>query len=71
MGTPYNRRRDECAGSLQIHFNDLFYLFGLHSSREAAFIIHWANPIGMGYATETIYTALHDVQPKVFDKFSL
>src|SRR4029078_8367890 len=34
---PYNGRRDECAGSLQIHFNDLFYLFSLHSSREATF----------------------------------
>jgi len=47
--------------------NDFLYPFALHPSEKDSFIIHWANPIGMGYATETIYTALHHVPLKVFD----
>jgi hypothetical protein len=30
-----------------------------------------SNPLGIEYATGTIYTALHEVQPKVFDKVSV
>jgi len=47
--------------------NDFLYPFALHPSEKDSFIIRWANPLGMGYATETIYTALHHVPLKVFD----
>jgi len=50
-------------------WNNLYKLFG--TSIEAAIITSWSNPLGIEYATGTIYTALRDVQPKVFDKFSL
>jgi len=46
----------------------IYIAIGLHSCREVAFITHWVNPLGIEYATEAIYTALHDVQSKVVDK---
>jgi len=44
-----------------------FYPFGVHFSIEAAFAIHWFNPLGIGCLTETIHIALHYDQLKVFE----
>ena len=61
------QRMKEFFGERFLVQNDFLYPFALHPSEKDSFIIHWANPIGMGYATETIYTALHHVPLKVFD----
>jgi len=47
--------------------NDFLYPFALHPSEKDSFIINWANPLGIGCSTGTIHTALHNVQPKVFE----
>ena len=48
-----------------------FYPFGVHFSIEAAFAIHWFNPLGIGCLTETIHIALHYDQLKVFEGVQL
>jgi len=47
--------------------NDFLYPFALHPSEKDSFIINWANPLGIGCSTGTIHTAVHNVQPKVFE----
>jgi hypothetical protein len=44
-----------------------FYPSAVYSSKEYVFIICLANPLGIGCSTETIHTALHDVQLKMFN----